>query len=204
MQIQCFKSGLLHNNNYLIWDEESKEAALIDCTEQNQKILDVIQEKGLKLKYILLTHGHFDHILGVDFFQEKTQAITYLNEADEPLLGKINLFMDMLNLPHTTPPKITHFFNNKTLFSLGQNTIKVFTTPGHSKGGCCFLIQNHLFSGDTLFANTFGRTDCWGGDPQEMQNSLKFLFQNLPDDVMIYPGHGHPSTIGQERSLYQF
>ena len=204
MIIKNFRSGLLHNNNYLVYDEESKEALLIDCTEENTQISNFIDENNLHLKYILLTHGHFDHFLGIDFFRKKYSVEAFLHEKDAPLLPNINLFLDLVNLPHRCPPKITQFFNKTNIFTLGKEKVKIYETPGHSPGGSCFLIQDSLFSGDTLFRNTHGRTDFFGCDDRQMQKSLKLLVENLPEDVKVFPGHGSPTTIGQEKSLYSF
>ncbi len=202
MIIQTFKSGVLHNNNYVVIDEKTKQAILIDCTQPNPEIIQFLTEQKAELKYILLTHGHFDHMLGVDYFQNAYRIPAYLHENDKDLLKKMEVFLNLINLPPVPPPKITHFFNSKTPFFLGDIPITVFETPGHSMGGCCFLIQDHLFSGDTLFGGTHGRTDLLGSDEQKMKKSLSMLFQVLGDHVKVYPGHGHTTTIGQERGLY--
>ena len=203
MPIQNFTSGILQNNNYLVWDEETLEAVLIDCSAPNQDIIDFIHEKELHLKFILLTHGHFDHIMGVDFFQEKLKVKAYLNKEDKPLVDNFNTALDRFHLPKMPAPKINHFFGKNTPFFLGKEKIKIFTTPGHTKGGTCFFIQNCLFSGDTLFYGSYGRTDFSESNPQEMQKSLKFLFQQFPDTTLVYPGHGPATTIEKERPLYE-
>lgn len=204
MFIQNFKCGFLHNNNYVLIDEESKEALLIDCSVPSSEIMEFIKEKGAKLKAILLTHGHFDHMLGVNFYQDTFHVPVYVHKKDKELLSQINFFTRLVEMPPVEIPKITHFFDATTNFTLGQYSIKIIETPGHSMGSVCFLIQNNLFSGDTLFKATHGRTDLIGSDNQKMQKSLKTLFECLPDETKVFPGHGSPTTIGQERDLYHF
>lgn len=204
MIIQSFSKGPMGNNNYIIIDEESHEAIIIDCTQNPQDMLDFIKSHHAELKYILLTHGHFDHILGLNELSDEILQKTYVHKDDKFLLDNINDFMDFIHYHHVIPPKINHFFDEKTSLSLGKNPIQIISTPGHTPGCICFLIQDNLFSGDTLFYKSHGRTDMPKSNPQEMQKSLKKLFSSLPDETKVFPGHGPSTTIGQEKVLYHF
>ena len=202
MIVKKFIKGPLGNNNYVIIDEESHEAVLIDCSDNFDDVLDFIQSHNATLKYILLTHGHFDHFIGIN--KSKANVKSYLHNADKVLLEQINEFMDSVGLPRVTAPQIDIFFDKNIQLSLGKEQIKIIETPGHTPGGVCFLIQNHLFSGDTLFYRTHGRTDLMFSDNNKMMESLKKLLNNLPDDTIVYPGHGKSTTIAQEKDFYDF
>jgi glyoxylase-like metal-dependent hydrolase (beta-lactamase superfamily II) len=203
MIVKKFIKGPLGNNNYVVIDEESHEAVLIDCSDSWDDVLEFIQSQNATLKYILLTHGHFDHFTGIGKVTQNT-AKSYLHKADKVLLEQINEFMDSVGLPHTQVPQIDTFFDKDVQLFLGHNQIKIIETPGHTPGGVCFLIQNHLFSGDTLFFQTHGRTDLMFSDNNKMMESLKRLLNTLPDNTIVYPGHGKSTTIAHEKDFYRF
>ena len=204
MLIQTFVKGPLSNNNYVIIDEKSHEAVIIDCTQNPQDMLDYIKEQKANLKYILLTHGHFDHILGLNEIPHEILQKAQVHKKDKFLLDNINDFMDFIHFQHVIAPKINTFFDEKTSLFLGKNPIKIISTPGHTPGCVCFLVQNNLFSGDTLFYRSRGRTDMPKSSDQEIENSLRKLFSFLPDETRVFPGHGPATTIGQEKVLYHF
>jgi len=199
--IKQFVRPPLRNNNYVVADDESKEAILIDCSNPDDEIINWLNEQGLKLKYILLTHAHFDHILGVDYLCKKCNIKAYLYEADADLLKRVNEYIRILGLDEVDTPKV-EFFNLKSSFKVGQYTIGIIPTPGHTQGCVCYLIDGNLFSGDTLFRGACGRTDLQESDDAKMQNSLALLFKKLPDNVPVFPGHGSQTTIAQERNFY--
>ena len=202
MIVQKFKKGPLGNNNYVVIDEKSHEAVIIDCSQNPQDMLEYLKNQKAKLKYVILTHGHFDHLLGINELPNEFLPKVYVHKDDKFLLDNIDDFMDFLSLPHIVPPKITHFFDEKTPLFLGEFPIQIIPTPGHTPGCVCFLIQNNLFSGDTLFYQTHGRTDLPKSSDSDMQDSLKKLFSILTDDIFVFPGHGPETTIGQEKKLY--
>ena len=194
----------LHNNNYLVLDPESKEAVLFDCSVPNDEVMKFVESQGAILKMILLTHGHFDHVMGVNYFWEKHHVPTYVHENDLPLLQDINNYTRYANMTEkVSVPKVDGTFNGNTIFKLGKYPIQIISTPGHTRGCTCFLIDDILISGDTLFQGTYGRTDLPTSSDNVMQQSLKRLFRELPDTTRVYPGHGHPTTIGSERGLYE-
>ena len=193
----------LNNHNYLVLDPESKEAVLFDCSVPNDEIMKFVDSQGAILKMILLTHGHFDHVMGVNYFWEKHHIPTYVHENDLPLLQEINNYTRYANMTEKVPvPKVDGTFNGNTIFKLGNHKIRILETPGHTKGCSCFLLDDILISGDTLFMGTYGRTDLPTSSPEAMRQSLKRLFRELPNTTRVYPGHGHPTTIAAERGLY--
>ncbi|MBP5343641.1 MAG: MBL fold metallo-hydrolase [Alphaproteobacteria bacterium] len=202
LNVKTFVEPPISNNNYVLIDSKSHEAVLIDCSASDDKIMAYIQEQGATLKYILLTHAHFDHVLGVDYFQKKYHVPAYCSEKDEALLKQINSYMQLMKLPIVVEPKIDEYIEHQAL-NIGRYPIQVIPTPGHTRGGVCYLIDNMLFSGDTLFKGSYGRTDLPDSNEHDMQQSLQLLFKTLQDDIIVYPGHGETTTIKHERKLYK-
>lgn len=196
MIVKRFIKGPLQNNNYVIIDEESREAVLIDCSEPSDDIMDYIKEQGATLKYILLTHAHFDHILGVNYYRKKYGVSVFLHKDDFPLLSQLCQYF-----AGAESVSVDKLFDDDAEFSIGNKKIKVIHTAGHTEGSVCFLIDNMLFSGDTLFYGTYGRTDLPFGDERKMFESLKRLFK-LDNDIVVYPGHGRDTGIGAEKVRY--
>ena len=175
MDIKRFVLGALENNVYLLVKE--KGAVLIDC-EQPTVLLRYLEKNELKLKMILLTHGHFDHVHGLEVWvNEKDVGLQYGGEiaADE-------------------------FFKDEQVIMFNDEEIKVIFTPGHTPGSVCFLLGKHLFSGDTLFKQGMGRTDLPGGDAKELEKSLRRVLA-LPPETKVYPGHGGETSIKEEQFL---
>lgn len=202
MIIKQFIKGFLDNNNYLLIDEKSKEAVLIDCTEENSEIDSAIKENGLKLKYILFTHGHFDHILGAKYFKSKYGCKVLMHKADQVVLDNIDIFVKELGLSgDTNPPKIDEYIDEKSKIKFGDVEISVIHTPGHTPGGVCYKIgEDILFSGDTIFFESVGRTDLFGGNFSDIKESAKKIFA-LDDNTKIYTGHGKATTVGHEKQF---
>lgn len=201
MILKTYIAGPFDANNYLIMDEVTKEAALIDCSEYKQEIIDDINMLGAKVKYILLTHGHFDHVLGINKMTEALGVDAYINRADVILTDNINTMTKLVNLPETTVPEIKGRIENWQEFNLGGHTIKAIPTPGHTEGGMSFLLDNKLlFSGDTLFCQSFGRTDLYGGSIKKLIDSIKNVLFNLNDNIEVYPGHGPSTSIKYEKA----
>lgn len=203
MLIKTYVAGPVQANNYLVEDEASKEALLIDCSDYVPQIIDYVKENGLNVKYILLTHGHFDHVLGINKMNEVLGAKVYVHEGDKELVVNTRAVMTMFGLPTegVENPKITGTLSDAGELTLGNQLIKVIETPGHTPGGVCYLIGNCLFSGDTLFHGTIGRTDLPGGSFQQIKHSVKDVLFALDENIEVYPGHAEPSTIGYEKKF---
>ena len=201
MILNTYIAGPFDANNYLLMDKNTKEAVLIDCSEYKQEIIEDIYKLGAKVKYILLTHGHFDHILGVNKMTEALGVDAYINKEDVILAENINMMPKLLNLPMAEVPIINGRIEDWQEFQLGEHKIKAIPTPGHTEGGISFLVDNEfLFSGDTLFCQSFGRTDLFGGNIKKLVNSIKNVLFELDDNIIVYPGHGQSTTIKFEKT----
>ena len=200
MILQTYTEPPIDNNNYLLIDEESKEAVLIDCSAVDDRIKDALNEAGAKLKYILLTHGHFDHVAGI----RPTNAKIVMHENDVMILNQANMYLPMFGIPEITIPEIDIFIKDGDNLKIGNTDIKVIHTPGHTQGGVCYLIKDMLFSGDTIFRESVGRCDLEGGNFNQIVESIKIKIFTLPDDIKIYPGHGRETTVGWEKLHNQF
>ena len=200
MILQTYTEPPIDNNNYLLIDEESKEAVLIDCSAVDDRIKDALNEAGAKLKYILLTHGHFDHVAGI----RPTNAKIVMHEKDVMILNQANMYLPMFGIPEITIPEIDIFIKDGDNLKIGNTDIKVIHTPGHTQGGVCYLIKDMLFSGDTIFRESVGRCDLEGGNFNQIVESIKTKIFTLPDDIKIYPGHGRETTVGWEKLHNQF
>ena len=198
MIIKTYIEPPIENNNYLLIEENSKEAALVDCSGigSNDEILLELKKHNAELKYILLTHGHFDHITGVPSYSE---VEVLMHEADINWVNNLNQYLPMLGLPEMEIPKITKFIKDGDIIKLGEKDIKVIHTPGHTQGGVCFLVDNNLFSGDTIFRESVGRCDLEGGNFNQIVESIESKIFTLSPETNIYPGHGRNTTVAWEK-----
>lgn len=196
MIIKTYIEPPIDNNNYLIIDEQSKEAALIDCSSVNDKLKQDLAEHNATLKYILLTHGHFDHIAGI---RPNPNVKIVMNKEDLDWLNKANQYLPMFGIPEISIPKIDIFVNDGDIIKLGNLEIKVITTPGHTQGGVCYLVDGKLFSGDTIFRESVGRCDLEGGNFNQIVDSIEKKIFTLPAETLIYPGHGRMTSVEWEK-----
>ena len=196
MQVKSSSFGNMDNNCYLIVDEKTNKSALVDCSEYSEKMINLIGNTDLE--YILLTHGHCDHIAGAKQIKEKYNAKIVIAANDEPMLhsGRLSLAVFIGGEQNDADADVIVKDNDKII--LGDTEISVISTPGHTKGSVCYLVENSLFSGDTLFYCSCGRTDFPSGSVEEMMNSLKRL-KNLDGDYTVYTGHGSHTTLNFER-----
>lgn len=191
MEIKTFEAGPLSANNYLLTD--NGESVLIDCSEYKPDIL-----KDVNLKYVILTHGHFDHVLGVNKTKQATEAKVLVNELDVERMNESADIMNTFGALGIETPKADGFIKDGDVIKFGNKEIKAIHTPGHTQGSMCYLIDDKLFSGDTLFRDFVGRCDLPGGDFGKMKESIKKLF-TLDDNIEVYSGHGEKTTIGYEK-----
>ncbi len=200
MDMKTYIAGPIDANNYLLWDEQTREAILIDCSDYNEDILEDVKKLNLKVKYILLTHGHFDHVLGVNRMKQILGANVGLHKNDEILTNNINEFGNIfIGLPKQEIPQIDFNVNDGDVLNFGNEKIEVIYTPGHTEGGVCYKIGDKLFCGDTMFRGSYGRSDLFGGNFKKINNSIKNILFNLDDKIKIYPGHGEFSDLGYEK-----
>ena len=195
MIINTFTAGPIDANNYLLTDND--EAVLIDCSEAKPEVLSAL--KGKKLKFILLTHGHFDHVMGVNEMREKTGAKVLINKEDVVRMNESADIMRTFGVQGVETTKADDFLNDGDTLKFGNTEIKVIATPGHTQGCVCYLIDGKLFSGDTLFKESVGRCDLPGGNFQKLSDSVKNRLFTLDDNTIVYPGHGPETTIGHEK-----
>lgn len=201
MIVKNFIEPPIDNNNYLIIDEESKEAALIDCSAVDNDIRAELKAQGATLKYILLTHGHFDHIAGL---RPNFNVPVLMHQNDQGWINKVNQYMPMMGMPEMTVPKIDKYIEDGEIIKLGNTEIKVIHTPGHTQGGVCFYVDGKLFSGDTIFREAVGRCDLEGGDFDQIVDSIETKIFTLPPQTLIYPGHGRMTSVEWEKEHNRF
>lgn len=190
-------TGMLASNCYLVGD--SGEGAVIDPGADSRDILKMVEEAGVKVKYIILTHVHLDHICSVDRVREKTGAKVAVHEADAAALLDSRTNGSTLFGLDNTFGKADILLKDGDILELGGLKLEIIHTPGHTPGGICIKAGNSVFTGDTLFRMSIGRTDLGNGDYDDIMVSLKDRLMKLDDDTVVYPGHGASSTIGYER-----
>ncbi|GIK60768.1 MAG: MBL fold metallo-hydrolase [Ignavibacteriota bacterium] len=210
LKIKLFTFNMFSENTIIIWDDESRDAAIVDpgtssSTEENE-LLSFISSKDLRIKYLINTHCHIDHILGCSFVKEKFNPVYYAPELDLPLLDNAQHQAQMFDLDIDQPPIPDKLITEQTEIMIGESKLQFLFTPGHTPGEFCIYIgeEKICVTGDVLFKESIGRTDLWGGNYETLLNSIHEKLFLLPDDVIIYPGHGEPSTIGYEKQNNPF
>jgi hydroxyacylglutathione hydrolase len=198
--------GQLRCNCSIFGDEQSHEAIVIDPGDELSKINEVLAKHQLKVKAIIVTHGHIDHVAGAAKLRAITGAPVYMNEKDDALLGALDVQASWLGMETPERPEIDTFATDGVSLKLGQADFNVITTPGHTQGSLSVWIpqEQKLVAGDTLFRETVGRTDLPGGDGHMLLSSIKTRLLPLPDDTVVIPGHGMPTTIGHEKQFNPF
>ena len=217
MIVKTFVVPPIDNNNYTLTDEATGETALIDCSSldiwdnillnDNKIAVSNVGENrtelnNINLKYILLTHGHFDHIAGIredKLYNGKEKIPVYMHKADMDWVKNVNFYMPMMGMPEITIPLIDKFVEDGDVIKLGKSEITVIHTPGHTQGGVCYYADGKLFSGDTIFYESVGRCDLQGGNFEQIVKSIKNKIFTLPEQTIIYPGHGKSTTVGWEK-----
>ena len=211
MKIKQIQNNPFQENTYVVWDEASMEAAIVDCgalfPQEEAKIEAFVSDNNLKVKYILNTHLHLDHCFGNAWAAERYGILPMAHKDDETLLARMGEQARMFGLPfEVKTEKLGGYLNDNDVLMLGENRIEVIHTPGHSRGGLCFYIPSAgwLISGDSLFEGSIGRTDLEGGSYATLIKSITERLMKLPEETVVYPGHGPYTTIGDEKRMNPF
>jgi len=191
--------GLLQVNCFILADEKTLEAVVIDPGDDAEDILKIIKDKRLQVKYIVDTHAHFDHVGANKAVKDATGALLLLHEADAASLAAVSKQSSAFGMDPVSSPPADQYVKQGDVISAGEVSLKVLHTPGHTPGGISLLEQGMVFTGDALFAGSIGRTDFPGGDLMTLIRSIKTNLMTLPDDTKVFSGHGPASTIGDER-----
>jgi glyoxylase-like metal-dependent hydrolase (beta-lactamase superfamily II) len=198
--------GLLQCNCSILGDEKTHEAIVVDPGDEIPRIQAILDRHGLKVKYIIITHAHIDHIAGAQKLKKLTGAPIYYNENDLPLVKMMDVQASWLQMPapEVAPPDASLTEGQK--ISAGNIHGNILCTPGHTQGSVCLYVPDNslLIAGDTLFAGSVGRTDLPGGDSRQLILSIHDKILTLPDETRVIPGHGPITTIGEEREENPF
>ena len=211
IKIKNFTFSAFAENTYVVWDESSKETMIVDpgCSDhyEEKELENFISSNNLKVKYLVNTHCHIDHIFGCRFVKEKYKVPYYAPENDLPLIENFEKQIEFVEIEIISkPPVPDHFVTEDLKLKLGETEPVFLFTPGHTPGEFCIYFKEEKFciTGDVLFQNSIGRTDLWAGDYNTLLESIKTKLLTLPDDTIIYPGHGDQSTIGDEKKYNPF
>ena len=203
--IKSLPVGPIMANCYILGCDQTLEAAVIDPGDDADQILALLAESGLQLKYILNTHGHFDHVGGNRGMKAAAaDAQLMIHRLDAPMLDQLATSASMFGLRAENSPPPDAMLEDGQRLVFGNIEITVIHTPGHSPGGVAFLADGHVFVGDTLFQGSIGRTDLPGGDYDTLINSIRTRLFPLGDDIQVHPGHMGLTTIGQEKKFNPF
>ena len=193
--------GLFAANCYIVGSSSTGQGIIIDPGAEAETILRTVQQLGLSISLIVITHAHIDHVGAVREVQKKTNAAFAVHQAEKGLLltPPMRMLTSLGLSPVKSPPRPDRLLKDGDIIDVGDLHFKVLHTPGHSPGGICLLGQGVVFSGDTLFNFGIGRSDFPGGSHERLMTSIREKLMVLPDETIVYPGHGAPTTIGDER-----
>jgi glyoxylase-like metal-dependent hydrolase (beta-lactamase superfamily II) len=198
--------GQLQCNCSIFGDEQSREALVIDPGDDIEDVQAILAQHGLRVKAIVITHAHIDHIGGAQKLKAATGTPVYMNERDQELCDHLDVQASWLGMPDPGHPEIDMPARDGDILVLGNTEFSVMHTPGHTQGSISLWIpaENKLIAGDTLFRDSIGRTDLPGGDGRQILRSIREKFMSLPDDALVIPGHGEETTIGREKRFNYF
>ena len=205
MKIEKFVLGSMSTNCYLLINEDTKEMVIVDPATCPEYLVNHVKSNGYIPKAILLTHGHFDHVMGIDGWLEEFDILVYHHENETQMLAEPDLNLSpMLERPYTFDKGVG--LKDGEILEVAGFKFQVIHTPGHTSGGCCYYEADEavLFSGDTLFYRSVGRTDFPTGDSEILAKSIREKLFCLPEDVMVYPGHDSLTSIGDEKKGNSF
>jgi len=203
-EVETLIVGPLFSNCYIVWDKNAKQGVVIDPGDDADIILESIKKHNIKIVYILATHGHFDHVGAVAPLRRELKAEFLAHESDFFFIEDGENAARRWNVDIEQPPKPDRFIKDGEKIGFGEFELEVLHTPGHSPGGVSFLYDRMLFGGDTLFQGSIGRTDFRQGSFEDLSKSIKTRLYTLPDDTIVYTGHGPVTTIGDEKKFNAF
>lgn len=207
MNLNMLTVGSLFTNCYVIWCDKTREAIVIDPGFDRQseagKVLHILKENKLKVKFIVDTHGHPDHTCGNGVIKSATDASILIHKLDADMLGKTGKDLESMFGFHVLSPAADDFLQDGDVVRFGRVVLRILHTPGHSQGSISLVGENCVLTGDTLFAGSIGRVDLPGGSGKEIMQSLRKLTV-LPERLVVYPGHGPTSTIESEKRSNPF
>lgn len=201
MEMAIYTVGSLATNCYVLADDITKEAVIIDPADNADGLMNEIDKKGYKLQKILLTHGHIDHILAADEIRKRLNIPIYAHEAEKVVLEDAQMNLSLMIFRKNITLKADVFVKEGDVINFGSNELEVINIPGHTPGGICFYSKkdNILIAGDTLFYMSIGRTDFPGGNYNDLVNSINDKLFKLPENTKVFPGHGNSTDIGTEK-----
>ena len=204
MFLETIVVGSLAVNCYIVGDQHTREVVVIDPGDNAEKILDVIRRAMLTVKAIVNTHAHFDHVGAVEQVRQATRAPFMIHADEVPVLASAQMSGAMFGMRLTQPKPADQLLREGDEIKVGAVTFRVLHTPGHTPGGICLVADKSVFVGDTLFQGSIGRTDFPGGDYGTLMASIRDKLLPLPDDTVVYSGHGPATTIGEEKRFNPF
>ena len=205
MKIYRYVTGPLSVNTYLVVDEETNKGFIVDPGGEDIDLLEFVKENNIEIEYIILTHGHGDHNCGLESYQKAwPKASLIVHEEEHELLSDPRKNYSTMTCGRPLSFTADHYVQDGEILKAGGLEIKFVFTPGHTPGGMCVYVGDSLFSGDTLFARSIGRTDFPGSSFAALKKSIEEKLYTLPADTMVYPGHMEPTTIGIEKEQNPF
>jgi len=206
MKIEQLTLGAFQTHFYIVIDEENQHCVLVDPGDGADQILEFLDTKKLIPDFIINTHGHCDHIMGINALMDKyPNLLFYIHENEMEHLQNPEINLSVMLGEKYTAKNPTHFIKDGDEVAFGSSKFRIIYTPGHTPGGCCLLLdEKHMFSGDTLFQGSVGRTDFPLSNTDQLVQSIKEKIFPLNDDIIVYPGHGPNTTIGDEKKLNPF
>jgi len=199
--------GMLACNCSVLGDESTGEAVVIDPGDEIEQVQDILAKHRLRVKYIIATHAHIDHVGGIEKLKRATGAAVLMHQSDLPLYQNLALQAEWLGVPAPGVAEVDQFLKEGDSLRCGTLSLEVLHTPGHSPGSLSLHLpgeNQRILSGDTLFHGSIGRTDLWGGSFDEILRSIRNRLLIFPDQTPVFPGHGAPTTIGEERESNPF
>jgi glyoxylase-like metal-dependent hydrolase (beta-lactamase superfamily II) len=199
--------GMLACNCSVLGDESTGEAVVIDPGDDIEEVQQILARHHLRVKYIVATHAHIDHVGGIEKLKQATGAAVLMHQKDLPLYQNLALQAEWLGVPTPGVTEVDQFLKEGDSLRCGSLNLEVLHTPGHSPGSLSIHLpgeNERILSGDTLFQGSIGRTDLWGGSMDEILRSIHNRLLIFPDQTLVFPGHGSPTTIGEEREANPF